>query len=383
MAYLIIPLLCFALLAGVSWLFIRSLFRKFWDGTVEELDCILSELMSKETGETHASLIMEPSAGTTVVITFTGSAIRLAIPLVPSLLRRQRSHYLTVLRDLELDPRIYGHHDGNDTLEWSVEEPLAKAATVIKDVLVKLLGEEATKTLRYQVVEESSGQSVFDQGAEFSKPAEQTNVSTAAPPEQKAKSVRDAQSGCFRILAGIFLWPIPFVIAYLQYGYIAASTVLIAIFILREIMRRWRTRTTEFSIFDVLKIVVLLLAGATINFSDPFYLQLIPTVALAIVAVTQSLASAFSLSWLSLVDREKFNANNEPQMLPILIFALVATCLGGAALNEYLRTTISLDSWIWYFAFVRIELLFGFLATTIPGLFYLMRLEFKNDDESD
>lgn len=70
-------------------------------------------------------------------------------------------------------------------------------------------------------------------------------------------------------------------------------------------------------------------------------------------------------------------------MLPIFIFALIVTCLGGAAWNEYLRTTITLDSWIWCFAFVRIEFLFGFVATVIPAAIYRFRNELANEDGSD
>ena len=59
-----------------------------------------------------------------------------------------------------------------------------------------------------------------------------------------------------------------------------------------------------------------------------------------------------------------------------LSIALIGLCLGGALLNEVLRAALTLDSWMWVFAFARIELIFAVLIALVPMVTY-----FDDDNE--
>ena len=52
-------------------------------------------------------------------------------------------------------------------------------------------------------------------------------------------------------------------------------------------------------------------------------------------------------------------------------------------MNEYLRATLTLDAWMWFFAFARIELILGFLASSIPFLVYQSKTAGEVDAEVD
>ena len=64
-------------------------------------------------------------------------------------------------------------------------------------------------------------------------------------------------------------------------------------------------------------------------------------------------------------------------------FAILATCAGGIATNEFLRANVTLDVWVWFFAFVRIELLLGFLTSSMPFFLYQVRQDLEKDGDSE
>ena len=47
-------------------------------------------------------------------------------------------------------------------------------------------------------------------------------------------------------LAGILLLPVPFMFAYLEFGYPAASAVLVVVIVFREVYRRWKKSKSGF-----------------------------------------------------------------------------------------------------------------------------------------
>jgi len=122
-----------------------------------------------------------------------------------------------------------------------------------------------------------------------------------------------------------------------------------------------------------LKIIALLFAGATIWVEDVLFLQLTPTTGFLAAALSHFLAMTFNLHWPTLVEHKE---NEDPSVWKMLSYAVITTCVGAAVLNEYLRTVLPLDTWIWYFAFVRIELAFGLIATLIP---YIIFFSWKNE----
>ena len=52
-------------------------------------------------------------------------------------------------------------------------------------------------------------------------------------------------------------------------------------------------------------------------------------------------------------------------------------------MNEYLRRTLTLDAWVWFFAFFRIEFVLGFLVTSIPLLYYMVKHISETESDTD
>ena len=138
MAFLIIPLLCFVLLGGLTWVFFLPLAgEKVWKGRIDDLDVVLSVLMTADWERTHL-ILKVPRRVTSMKMTVPGSAVRLEMPLVTRRQKSGRDRYLAILRDLGLDPRLSSHDGDHDVLEWELDGPPAKASASIKDACARL-----------------------------------------------------------------------------------------------------------------------------------------------------------------------------------------------------------------------------------------------------
>jgi len=111
------------------------------------------------------------------------------------------------------------------------------------------------------------------------------------------------------------------------------------------------------------------------------YLQLIPTTVLSTVAIAEVLAVSLGLSRLSLPNL-RGEELTRPERL-FLSFAILATFVGATVANEVLRVNVTLDTWVWFFAFVRIELLFGFLTGALPFIFYQVTRDRAEEEDWD
>ena len=381
MAYLIVPVVCFVLLAWLVWRLFSLTEVKIWKGKIDDLDLILSVLMAAERGEPYLIMKVPRRAGS-MKIAFSRSVVRLEMPLVTQSQQIHKESYRAILRDLKLDAQVSSHGTDPDILEWEVEGPPAKASAIIKDAFVRLFEVDPDRVLEFRVFAHVLDQYVIDQGLEEKRAGGKAELPTASTHGHQVESSDETRVGCLKVLAGLLLLPLPFMIAYLEFGYVAAGAVIIAIIVIREVYRRWKKSKAGIRLADFLKITVLLLTAATIYFYDPFYLQLIPTVVLSAVAVAVLLAVSFNLPSLSLFDL-KDSAYSTRTVRILFSFAIIATCIGGAAMNEYLRRTLTLDAWVWFFAFFRIEFVLGFLVTSIPLLYYMVKHISETESDTD
>ena len=369
MVYLIIPVVCFVLIAGLIWaLVLIPDSERTWKGRITGLDVILSVLMTAK-GYEPSLLMKVPRRVTWLKATFPDSAIRLEMPLITRLQMSRKDRYLALLRGLGLDPRVSRDEGDNEILEFQIDGPPARASAIIKEAFERLFEVDPTRTLEFRATANLSDWNVVEQALYRRRPGDKVDLPVAATQARMDDAGKTTAAGCFGGLAGLFLLPIPFVVAYLQFGYVAASAVLLAIIVTRYVYWRLRRPKRGLKFRDFMKIVILGLAGATIYLGDPLPLQLIPSVVLSIVAVAEVLRVSLDLpSWL------EWPGKALPRTGQLLLsFGVVATCLGGVALNEYLRANVSLDAWVWYFAFFRIELVFGFLAALVPFFTYSVR----------
>lgn len=385
MAYLIIPVVCFVLLAGTWWfLSIGLADDRTWQGKIDDLDRLLPVQMRDEPGSPILIVKLRGHV-TSLLMTFADTAVRLEMPLITALQQSRRDSYLAILRDMKLEPRISSNESDTELLECEIDAPSDRVSATVKDVFMRLFDVNATRLVEFRIIRCSSGQSAkeeFLEGYRSGKPEEPSNSEAQ---RCEAETIREERTGCVKTLAGVLLLPLPFMIAYLEFGFVAATAVMVAIIVSRECYRQWKKPRRKVHITEIIKSAILLLAGTTIYFNDPFFLQLIPTVILSAAALVQLVAIVFGVPWFSLFDETKIEDYEDQRVYRLFSYALIVTCIGGAAMNEYLRAQITLDAWIWYFAFVRIELALGFMVTAIPFMIYSVRkeeAETDNDSES-
>ncbi len=378
MAYLIIPVVCFLLMAGLIWaLFGPHSSEKVWKGKIDDLDLTLSVLMTAEWEEPYL-ILKVPRRVTSLKMTFPGYAVRLEMPLVTQLQQSRKESYLVLLRDLMLEVRQSTDDNGHDVLKWTVDGPPVEASALIKDIFVKLFEVDPGRHLEFRSRAQLMDQYVIEQGLGRENRGEKAELPTAYSQGRQLETFEESRAGCLKMLAVVLLLPIPFVMAHLAFGYLAASTVLMSVIVIREVYRRYKRSKGGSRFGNVLKVGVLLLTGATMVFSDPLYLQLIPTAALVAVAVAELLAVSLNMPHLSAFDPK--NLGEGPRTGRVLFsFAVIATCVGGAAINEYLRMNVTLDAWVWFFAFFRTELILGFLVSSIPFFYYMVQHVWRTD----
>lgn len=382
MAYLIIPIVCFVVLAGLTWfLYAPDGAEVTREGKINDLDLYLSVLMT--TGFPESSLVLKiPGYLTSLRMTFSGSATRLEMPLVTDRQQSRRERYLAILRDLNLDARLSSHEDGHEILEWDVEGPIVQTSAVVKNAFIRLFDVDPTRTFEFRARVPLADHGVIIRALEERRSGDKAELPTAATHGQEivAPDEMETRAGCMAALAGLFLLPVPFMVAYLEFGYIAASAVVMAIVVLREIYWRWRKSGKGVHLNDAMKFPRLVLAGTTIFLADPFYLQLVPTITLSVLAVAVVLSVSFNLPKLLYFD--PISPDHTKPERNLLVFAFTATCIGGAVLNEYLRTNLPLDQWVWFFAFFRIELVLGVTVTSIPLLLYMIHQIPRTDGDT-
>ena len=381
MAYLIIPILCFVLLAGVAWVLNPTPpVERVSRGKLDDLDVVLSVLMTANWDETYLVLKV-PRRVTSLKMTFPGTVVRLEMPLVTRIQRSRRENYLAVLREFNLQPRISGHVNDHEILEWVVESPPSKASEIIAAVFARLFDVDPGISVEFRVCANPMDQNVINQGLTRKQSGGEIELATAATQGHQVESSAESRAGCLKPLAVVLLFPVPFMAAHLQLGYIAASAVLVGLVVVPTIYGLWRGSKKRFRPVDTWRITALLLAGSTIYFSDPVYLQLMPTAVLAVVAIAEVIAVTFNLPELSAFDARDRQVSRAVRLL--FTFAILTVAAGGIATNEYLRTHVTLDAWMWFFAFGRIEFAFGLLFASIPYLYYSVRQQLRSDGDTE
>ena len=171
------------------------------------------------------------------------------------------------------------------------------------------------------------------------------------------------------IIFSILIAPFPFLIAYHFWDFRTAVWVWLLTSLL--ILARWwrlRDKTKKPTLFTYLMSLTPILYVLTLMTDNIHYMLSIPSMQCACWFVSFSLQiakgkSPFAEPTYKLATRRALN------VVPLVLF------IAGIAMNEYLRSVGNLNVWVWYFAYLRLELFVGFMATIIP---VLSMFEFDN-----
>lgn len=381
MIYLLIPISCFILFAWWGWAFLPWGAREETiKGKIDDLDLILSVLMT--TGMDDPCLCINVQRRVTwLKMTFPDSVVRLEMPLMTRLQRSRGERYLEIFQGLDLDAYFSSNGGDYDTIECDVEAPPDRAATVIKDAFLRLFEVDTTRAVEFRIFAHHTDQTVIGNARSGNlrgyKP-EQKELPVAAFQGDKAETYSEPRAGCLQALVRILLLPIPFLITYFEFGFVAASAVWVVLSLSWVVSRSWRGIKIPYRFHDYFGIMVMVLPCATIYFKDPFYLQSIPTILCSGWAVAELFTVSFNRPHLS------FSPKGLPRPAQMRwTFAFVVTFIGAIVFYEYLRATVTLDVWVWFFAFLRLELMLGMMTAMFPVITYMERHDTDTEAGTD
>ncbi len=172
----------------------------------------------------------------------------------------------------------------------------------------------------------------------------------------------------------VLLLPLVFVLAYQAFGLFASIAVWLVFLIGRKVFELWRWRVWGGLIANFSWLLGMGLGAAALHLRDPFYLQMVPVLVAGGVAVHEALRPLAggrdrSRPVLEMDTGEEAEAGKDaeaartPAFRPLFMVLLFAT---AALFYEYLRREVSLDTWIWVFAFVRVELVLAAVGGLMP-----------------
>jgi hypothetical protein len=165
------------------------------------------------------------------------------------------------------------------------------------------------------------------------------------------------------------VFPLVFVLAYQAFGLTLSVVVWLVILAGRKAFEIWRWRLWGGPVANFIWVLGMALGLATLHMRDAFYLQMVPVLVAAAIAVHEAVrpitGGRNGSGSVSAV--EEGGEDTETARLRALrpVF-MVVLFVGAALFYEYLRRAVSLDAWIWVFAFVRVELVLAIVGGLMP-----------------
>lgn len=364
LTYVLFPIAAFLVLAGPLFLMFRKGDSESeWRGPIGDLDLVVAILGTANIGARHLRLSVSRRV-TYLLVDFEAQAAIVTLPIVTARQRKHKDDLFELMARSREDGSVQEDKSEQSSYSVRLEGEPEQIAERLKDLFLKVFDVDSNRVLEYSVqshwldlVELSHWKSGATEASCEKAPIAAT---TDRAVNAMAKSRRDLFS-----LARFFLVPIPFLLAYGWFDIFVASIVALVMLGGRIVFKLIKRGWTLGPLMATTNWIVLLGGCAlTVYFREPYMLQLVPTVLCGVWAIGAVFPlfrgrTAFDVdapgvqNW-KLRDRLFFT------------FAVVVTCTIGVSVNEYLRANASLDYWVWYFAYFRLELLLGLVVTTLP-----------------
>ncbi|MEM8650101.1 MAG: septation protein IspZ, partial [Pseudomonadota bacterium] len=187
--------------------------------------------------------------------------------------------------------------------------------------------------------------------------------------EQSANQKAEYSSknwGCFISLIDLFLRPIPIIYACYQYDLKTAVIVALVMWPIFQVLRINSNRgASRDALLQISWIILPICAGLTIYFDETFYFQLTPTILFLFFVVDQVIGLARNTQFIQQNQDENYHFSAQEHRL--IRWGLMGGGLVGMLSSEYLRHNLLPTSWIWYYGYLRFELVVLLLASMLPA----------------
>ena len=172
-------------------------------------------------------------------------------------------------------------------------------------------------------------------------------------------------AGFFKFLAGYVLIPLPFVMAYYQFGFVAACVAYLAVLGLITVFWIVSGRSLIEPVPGKLLSWPIAIGCALVTaLGEPRFLQSAPTLISILLAVYTVTTLPFGHAWFDIKGPRAKWLNSARRWWITLAVAMMA--LFTAAANEAVSIFASLDTWVWYFAYLRLDVVLFLLVTSMP-----------------
>lgn len=362
-AYVLIPIAVFLVLAVPLFLMLRKGDSKSeWRGPIGDLDLVVAILGTAKLGARRLRLSVSRRV-TYLLMVFEAQAAIVTLPIITARQKKHKDELFELMARSGEDGSVQEDKSGQSSYSVRLEGEPEQIAERLKDLFLKVFDVDSNRVLEYSVqshwldlVELSHWKSGATEASPEKAPIAAT---TDRAVNAKAESRRDLFS-----LALFLLAPIPFLLAYGWFDIFLASIVALVMLGGRIVFKLIKQGWTLRPLANANWIIMLGGCALTVCFREPYMLQLVPTVLCGVWAIG---------AFLPLFRGRTVCDDGTPGVQSLkfrdrlfLTSAFVVTCIIGALVNEYLRANASLDYWVWYFAYFRLELLLGFVVTIMP-----------------
>lgn len=178
------------------------------------------------------------------------------------------------------------------------------------------------------------------------------------------QNIEPARRGFLLTLASLLLRPVPVIFAFYQFGFEAAVLVALAIWLILRCFefytgKTWSSADLRLSVLPLGAILTL----CTGNFT---YFQLIPSAWCVLNGLEQCVGLILKKVHLFLGDSgETFFSEDETKLAR---WGILGASLIALLISEYVRHNLSLSSWVWYYGYLRLELLPIMLGSIAPAM---------------
>ena len=368
--YLLIPVASFFVILAWSWRTINvpPYDDQFGFGELQpdELSRIASVLMTAKRSQRYAAF----SVGARVAeltANFRADGVDFELPLCTVRQKRQTKRLTAIFEEHCKHVEVASRADGEEFISGSVEGNVHFVTSRLSLLCTELLDVKPAEMIHCVVQSRprylsAMGLSILDQLEAETARDQLPETSTAAT---EPKKLTDPRIGCLTFMVLLFLNPIPFLMAYAWYGIWTACVVGLVVF---AAFTTWQfavgLRTTYKSV--VSKLNSLLSVGgyaSVVMFETAWFLQIVPTIYCIVWGAGVFIGHIGGKPWFEPPDIDYGRTGR------ILITGgTTLACVLGALANEYIRTQFSLDYWVWYFAYFRLELLIGVVFLATPGV---------------
>lgn len=368
-AYVLIPIAAFLILAGLFHILSNNLLfpkgdgKEEWRGRIGDIDLVVAILATANLGARRLRLSVSRRV-TYLLVDFEARAAVVSLPIVTARQKKHKDELLGLMARSGEEGGVHEDESGQSSFSVRLQGEPEQIAERLKSLFLKIFDVDENRVLEYTVQSHRADLRELWHRQSRSTGTAHEGAPIAATAGRTEKEMAGYPSGCLFAIAELLLLPIPFLLAYAWSDIFFASVVVLVMLGGRIAFEFIKQGWTLRPLANINWIVTLGGCALTVYFREPYMLQLVPTVLCGIMAIAAFLPL---FKGRTVLDDRTPDAQIRNLRGRLLVTAsVVVACVIGALINEYLRTNVSLDHWVWYFAYFRLELLLGFAATAAP-----------------